>query len=670
MKRDKPISKSGAAAAGISQATSARVPAAVLIALASFAAFVPALGNEFVNWDDYETLVENSRYRGLGWPQLRWMFTTFHMGHFQPLSWLSFALDYLVWETNPVGYHLTNLILHALNAVVFFFLARLLLACTVKAVDARQVGLTLGAAAAALLFSIHPLRVESVVWATERRDVLSGLFYLLALHQYVVAQTRAQVSPSRRLLAASVLFYALSLLSKATAMTLPAVLVLLDVYPLRRLPGNLSAWTKREYRLIFLEKLPFVALAVLFALIAVFAQQDTGALRPMQQYFISYRVAQVFYAVCFYLWKSIAPFGLSPLYELPFDFDTWMPLFLLSAAAVVTITITFYRLRERWPAPFAAWMYYLITLAPVAGIAQSGPQLVADRYSYLSCLSWALLFGGGFAGLWIFLQHDRARHRWTLAASSATGLVLFLVLGFLTWQQSKVWRDTATLWRHVIAATPNSSIAHYNLGRLYETEGQLDASLEHYQRAVQNNPANAEAQYNLARLLARRGMETEAITRYRLVVNLRPNDVDARNNLGLLLARRGDAEAAVEQFRKATEIDPSYAKAFFNIGRVLAARGDLEPAIDNYRQALKFNPDQTEILLGLADALARQGRAEEATALLRKAVALRPESAEGHTALARLLALQGRNAEAESHYKEALQLLKSQSASPPGRGAP
>jgi tetratricopeptide (TPR) repeat protein len=398
------------------------------------------------------------------------------------------------------------------------------------------------------------------------------------------------------------------------------------------------------------------------------AQQNTGALRPMQQYFISYRLGQVFYAFCFYVWKFIAPFELSPLYELPFDFDAWLPLFSACAAVVLTITAVLYWRRERWPAVFAAWVYYVIVLAPVAGIAQSGPQLVADRYSYLSCLSWALLLGGGFACLWNSLRRSAAPRRLALGLCASSSLLL-LVLGVATWQQSKVWRDTYTLWQHVIAAAPNSSIAYYNLGRLYEDQGQLDISQEHYRRAVQNNPANPDAQYNLARLLARQGMEAEAIARYRQVISIRPDDVDARNNLGLLLARRGEAEGALEEFRKAVQVNPNYSKAFFNMGKLFAAQGDLEKAVFNYHQALKLNPGEIEIHLGLADALGRQGQSGEALLVLQKVVAIQPKSPDGHTALARLLAVQGRTVEAEKHYKEALQLLKSQPASPSDRGS-
>src|SRR4030095_12872355 len=285
---------------------------ALIVAIATFVVFLPSLSNQFVNWDDYETLVDNPHYRGLSWGHVRWMFTTFHMGHYQPLSWLTLGLDYLLWGTNPFGYHLTNLVLQSANAVVFFFLARLLLKRAFKlANDKSNIHLDLAAGLAALLFSIHPLRVESVVWATERRDVLSGLFFLMTLYGYVRSHTDANEKSRRSWVALSLGAFVLSLGAKASAITLPLVLVLIDIYPLRRLRGAWRSWPKPQAIKILWEKLPFAVLAIVLAIIAIFAQQSAGALRPVQQYFISYRVGQALYGIIFYLWKSILPFNLS-----------------------------------------------------------------------------------------------------------------------------------------------------------------------------------------------------------------------------------------------------------------------------------------------------------------------------------------------------------------------
>src|SRR6266850_2866730 len=246
-----------------------------LVALITFVVFSPALRNGFVNWDDFETIVENQNFRGFTWSHLRWMFTTFHLGHYQPLSWLTFSLDYLLWGVEPFGYHLTNILLHSANALLFYFVTRRLLA--IAAPISNAVVLHLAAGFSALIFAIHPLRVESVAWATERRDVLSGFFLLLTVLSYLKA-----VGPEMsrtgwgRWIAVSAVLYVLSLLSKASGMTLPLVLVVLDVYPLRRLGGGVGKWFGGGVRRVWLEKLPFFIAAVATGAVALTAQQRAG----------------------------------------------------------------------------------------------------------------------------------------------------------------------------------------------------------------------------------------------------------------------------------------------------------------------------------------------------------------------------------------------------------
>jgi len=585
--------------------------------------FIAVLRNQFVNWDDYETLVNNSHYRGWGWPQLRWMWTTFYMGHYQPLSWLTFSLDYAAWGANPAGYHLTNLLLHALNAVLFFLVARFLLCTALGLADMQEWrALDFTAALAALLFSIHPLRVESVAWATERRDVLSGVFFLVALYGYLRYQDSSAQERRGQWLLISLSAYVLSLAAKATAITLPVILLLLDVYPLRR-------WSKShgsDRKKMLWEKAPFLTVAIVFAALALLAQQSAGALRPVKQYFFSYRLGQAAYGVIFYLWKSILPLDLAPLYELPYDFADWTAVFVLSAILAVAITVGFFLARRRWPAGLACWIYYIVLLAPVLGVAQSGPQLVADRYSYLASMSWAVLIGGGF--FWLL----RGRRETAIGSAAASGCVL-LILGALTFRQTAIWHDTPTLWRHVIAVAPPSSIAHYNFGRELEDQGKFADALGYYNKAVAINPANPDAQYNLARLLARQGKHAEAIEHYRLALAIRPNDADTHNNLGLLLAQRGELDSAVSEFTKAVKVDPIYAKGYFNLGRAYGLWGDVARAIDNLEIAFKLKPDESEVLTALAEA---------------------------HTAWARQLATQGNMIESEKHYQRAVEILRSQ----------
>lgn len=603
---------------------------ATLIALVTFLAFWPALSNQFVNWDDDVMFTDNPHYRGLGWSQLSWMFTTFHVGHYQPLSWLTLGLDYLIWGMDPFGYHLTNLVLHGANAVLFFCFCRLLLARVwPAAVSGAAWRLDCAAALAAIVFALHPLRVESVAWATERRDVLSGVFFLTALYVYLRAHGEAASDRARwRWLSFAVVAHLLSLSAKATAMTLPLVLIILDLYPLRRLGG----WRDANGRLVLAEKLPFFLLSLLAGIVALMAQHASGALRPVQQYFLSYRIGQGVYGMIFYPWKTLLPVGLSPLYELPYDFEAWTALFVLCAAMALAITVLAILVGRRWQWFAACWAYYVIVVAPVLGVAQSGVQLVADRYSYLSCLSWAALAGGmGFYCL---------QKRQAIGVRVAAMALVVIVFGFglLTRAQVLVWRDSETLWKHALRVTPESAIANYNLGKVYESNDSWPNSVELYRRAVAINPTYAEAHYNLARLLGRQGQVDEAISHYHEALKFKPNDAETHNNLGQLWVMKGNVDAALEAYQKALALDPRFAKAYFNLGRLWVRQGDIPAAIENLRSALALSPDVAEIHAALGEAFVLADNRQQAMLHYSRAVELKPQWDEAQAALSRLTA--------------------------------
>src|SRR5437870_6426622 len=422
------------------------VPA--LMALVTFAAFLPVLQNQFVDWDDQRNFLDNHHYRGLGWTHLRWMWTT-HLGHYIPLTWMTLGLDYLLWGMNPVGYHLTNLLLHAANAVVFFFVVRRLLTRALSSPSERGHALALSAGFASLVFAIHPLRVESVAWATERRDVLSGLFYLLTILMYLRAREREERGRGWYWL--SVAVFVLALLSKSMVVNLPVVLLILDVYPLRRLGGFIGWWSAPARR-IYVEKIPFVLLAAAASAIAVMAQLSFHAALSVAQLSVPGRLAISAYGLSSYLWKLVVPVNLSPLYELPPTVNPWAPPFLLSYGLALAITAIVLAFRRRVPGLPAAWVAYIVVLLPVLGIFQSGPQIAADRYTYLAGLGWAILAGAGLLSCW----HAT---RFLLPGSAVCVLV---GLGVLTWNQAQVWRDSKTLWTRVLAIDPQSPTAYLN----------------------------------------------------------------------------------------------------------------------------------------------------------------------------------------------------------------
>src|SRR2546428_1345395 len=323
----------------------------VVIALITCAAFLPTLQNQFVNLDDNDNFLATPHYRRLAWTHLRWMWTT-HQGHYIPLTWMTLGLDYLLWGMNPVGYHLMSLLLHAANAVVFFFVVRRILTRALPSLSERGHALAVSAGFAALVFAIHPLRVESVAWVTERRDVFSGLFYLLTILVYLRACK--QGARGRGWYWLSVAVFGCALLSKSMVVNLPVVLLILDVYPLRRLGGTIGWWSE-EARRVYVEKIPFVLLAAAASAMAVIAQLSARAAVPLAHLSVPGRLAVSAYGLSFYLWKMAVPVNLSPLYEAPRTLNFGATPFLLSYGLVLTITAFVLALRRRVPGLPAAW---------------------------------------------------------------------------------------------------------------------------------------------------------------------------------------------------------------------------------------------------------------------------------------------------------------------------
>lgn len=419
----------------------------------TFVVFLPALDARWVGWDDPGNFLENEAWRGLGPEQLTWMWTQAHMGHYTPLTWMSLAVDHALWGMDPRGYHLTNVVLHALSAGVLFLLTRRLLA---RASD--RPGLVAACAAvAALLYGIHPLRVESVAWITERRDVLSMLLFqgvLLAWVRYVEDE-------DRRWFAVAVGLHALSLAAKAHAITLPVVLLVLDVWPFQR-----TGW-----RRLLLEKAPFAVLAAVFAALAIWAQDAGGALVDDATISWGQRIEMALYGSVFYLGKALVPTDLSPLYE-------WDGAELGTArnvALLLGITGLCAALWRRSRAPLVAWVLYLVLLSPVSGVAQSGPQLAADRYTYFSMLPFAVLAG-------LALLQVRRRSAVLLA------LPILMLLGHLTWKQTQVWRNSFTLWGTALRLDPDNEILQAQLAYAYIQAGNDLAALPLLEAALANGP--------------------------------------------------------------------------------------------------------------------------------------------------------------------------------------
>ncbi|MHC5035042.1 MAG: hypothetical protein ACYTFZ_08405, partial [Planctomycetota bacterium] len=504
------------------------VPVALVILV--LLVFMPALDAGLVDWDDDDLLVFNTRHRTLDADSLRWMFTTSYSGHFQPLTWLTYSLDWALWRRDLFGYHLTDLfgmhltsvLFHAATAVAFYFLARRLLAAGTRSSHAiRSAPVVLYATVAAALFAVHPLRAEPVAWLATRGEVVAALFYVLAVVfylRYVQAASAPRAfgagSSGYWSYAAAVVSCVLSLLAKASAVTLPFVLLILDVYPLRRAWKSQAAPTgsidteamspaRRMDSRIWMEKLHFFALALIGAIRAVIAREQGGALYGLAQHDLWARLSQALYGLTFYIGKTLWPTNLGPLYEIPSRNVLMGSMLWTSLVVVIVGAIVAVRCRRRFPAVSAALAVYVVMLFPVLGLVQSGPQLVADRYSYLACVGLAVLAGAGLLRLadsgWM------ARHARRHAVLVLLSTILVALLGGATFVQADYWISAQKLWARGVQVSPQSPIAHTNYADAMVRREYFGDAAREYRSALELNPSDPVALHHFAHLLRRVG---------------------------------------------------------------------------------------------------------------------------------------------------------------------
>ncbi|HEV8614424.1 MAG TPA: tetratricopeptide repeat protein [Methylomirabilota bacterium] len=594
-----------------------------LLALAIFGltvvVFLPALGNGFVDWDDELNFTTNPHYRGLGWAQLRWMLTSAPVwgGHWIPLTWLSFAVDYVLWGMNPLGYHLTNVLLHGVDAALFFFVARRLLGLGAPA--AEESHLRLGAVAAALFWALHPLRAESVAWATERRDVLSALFFLLSILAYL-RMAAAPAAPGGRWLAASVAAFGAALLSKPIVMTLPLVLVVLDVYPLRRLSVRPREWLAPAARRVWLEKLPYLALAGAGAAISFVITVSAMPLVSVAEYPLTARLAMLVNSLAFYVGKTLLPLGLLPVHELPPRVSLTDPPFMAAAAFSIVVTVALVVLRRRWAAPLAAWTVYAIMLLPVSGLLINiDPQIVADRYSYLSCLGFAVVAGAGVAVIARAVTAGAVRSGIGRFAA-AIGALWLIALAALTWQQAQVWRDSAALWGHAVAVSPECGLCENRLGAALFNRRQLAPAVVHLERAVALRPDRPSFRRELGVALLWTHQAADALPHLRVALDRAPADPDLRSTFALALLWAGQTRAAETEFREVVARKPNHPDALTGLGMALVALGRPAESVELLERAVALRPRAALARYGLARAylaLGRRDAAEAQAAILR-----------------------------------------------------
>jgi tetratricopeptide (TPR) repeat protein len=575
---------------------------AVPLALIVFAAFLPVLGNGFVNWDDEKNFLNNPHYRGLGEAQVIWAWSTFLVGVYQPLAWLLLEAQYLIWGLNPFGYHLTSLLLHTAVAVLLYILTvTLLRRCQPDLSRTNPWLCFVSAGLATALFMVHPLRTEVVAWVSCQPYLPCALFYLLAILVYL-RRFREDRSVHPGWPTGAFFLFVGALLCKAVAVSLPVVLVILDVYPLRRLGGGPGGWLGPSARKVWLEKIPFFALSLLFMCIAIVAKKHSSVLASMQPPGISSsQMAQACYGIWHYPVKTVLPSNITAYYALPNRVNWFAPRFLLSIVGTLGVSIGLFLLRRRWPGLLAAWLVYLVVVAPNLGLVRINNQIAGDRYSYVAMMGSVVVAAAGLCQL---CQSGRWG-RPTTVTLTAAGLAVIGGLVVLTWDQCLTWRTSETLWTHALnrgEASSTSEVQNF-LGLALAQQGRIEEAKVHFAEALRLWPTYAEAHNNLGTALAEQAEYDGALGHFFEALRLNPSHVEAHNNVGSILVRQGKFDEAVAQYAESLRLDADNAVAHGNLEWILRRPGNLDRTVARYAAAIWLNPADTAAHEGLANAL-------------------------------------------------------------------
>jgi protein O-mannosyl-transferase len=627
----------------------------VAAALAGLAvlAFAPVAANGFVDWDDDTNFVDNPYFRGLGWRQVMWAWTTFRVGVYQPLSWMLLEVEYTAWGLSPRGYHLASLALHALNTAVLYALIVALLTRAVPDLHVRdRPALHACAGLAVALFAVHPLRAEVVAWVSCQPYLPCALFMMLSVMAYLRANEPGGIH-RRPWLAACFGLALAAMLSKAVAMTLPAILLILDIYPLRRLgPGR---WFGFSARTAWREKAYFAVAAAVFGVVAVLAKDANRSLAIVEHGPAVSRVIAAAYSGTFYLVKTLVPIDITVFYPRPRPFPWASPRYTASVLAVLSVSAALIALRRRWPALLAAWIAYLSILLPNSGIVRFSSQIAADRYCYVAFMPLVALLAGGLFQL-VRLPGRRLAAILIPITGTATAIGI-MGLTALSWRQCGVWHDTMSLWSHALHhGGDRSGDVHSGIGLAFQQAGRFEDALSWYRAALRLDPGLPDAEGNLGLILTRDGKDAEALPHFLQAARLKPRSPQIQTNLASCLATLGRLDEAAEHYAEVTRLAPDQYDGWNNWGLVLAGQGRLVEATARLSKAAELEPDSYEVRTNLGTVLARRGLFPRAAVQLGRAVQIHPASAQAHAILGATLAREGKLHEAELELSEALRL--------------
>jgi tetratricopeptide (TPR) repeat protein len=553
-----------------------------LLVIGTMACYSGTVKNGFVNYDDAVYVTKNAAVlKGLSVDGFRWAFTTTYASNWHPLTWLSHMVDVQAFGLNPAGHHFTSLFFHIIAVVLLFGFMR------------SMTGELWPSAFVAALFALHPLHVESVAWAAERKDVLSAVFGFATLWAYACYARRPDVIKYALVMT----LFALGLMAKPMLVTLPLVMLLLDYWPLERRAINRQSILK-----LVTEKVPLLAMSIASAIVTVIAQK--AAIADFDRIGLPIRMANAITSYCIYIRQVFWPIKLAVIYpyrEHPNPFAVAVCALLLIG---VSVTVLMAGRHKKYLT--TGWLWYLVTLVPVIGIVQVGSQPHADRYMYLPSIGVFIIVSRGMKAV-----IDSVKNSTKLLLKIAPVAVILAISG-LSWKQVENWKTDGTLFSHAIAVTKGNYIAYNNLGYFFERLGRRDDAMASYQKSLDVCPGYASAHCNLGLLLMDMGRTDEAMVHYQKALELDPGYVKVHNNLGLLLARTGRTDEALIHYRRAFELNPDRAKAHNDFGALLEMMGRADEAEDHYRKALEFDPDLDEAHNNLGLRLAKTGRTGEA----------------------------------------------------------
>ena len=598
------------------------------------AIYWPVVGHEFINYDDPIYVTENRHVNaGLTLAGLQWALTRIagEGTYWHPLTWVSHMVDCQLFGLKPGWHHLTNVLFHIANGLLVFWALR------------RLTGAYWRSGLVAALFALHPLQVDTVAWVAERKNVLSTFFGLLT----VLAYARYARRPGRGRLVWVVGLFGLGLLAKPMLVTLPCVLLLLDYWPLRRMaPATFLGLVQ--------EKVPMFGLAALSSMVTLLAHERLQSVASAGQLALPLRMAHALVSYVQYLGKVIWPSHLAVYYPHP---RVW-PAGAVGMAGVLLAGISVLALwwARRRPYLWVGWLWFLGTLVPVIGLVQVGSQSMADRFIYLPIIGLFLMLVWGLAGVGVV-------GRWWRAVLVCSAVAAVAGCAVVTWFQLKHWRNSETLFRHALAVTRDSAVAHYSLGIALVQQDRLSEGMAHLEQAVRLKPDYPEAHNNLGYALLQQGKVAEAIGHVEEAVRLKPEYAEAYCNLGMVLFQLGRVPEAVSRYEQASRLQPEHAQTHNNLGVALLQLRKLPEAIGHLERALRLEPEYARArnnlgmaLVQLGEALAAQGKWAEAIPQYERALALKPDDVAAHESLGRALGRQGRFAEAVGEYEKALGL--------------